>query len=202
MDSRIPNIVFGYHGCDEEVGRAVINGDTQLKSSENDFDWLGHGIYFWENAPNRAWQFANEQKARGIVKTPFVIGAVLVLGNCMDLLDIHHHATLFRAYEYLRTMFPGDLEKLSNKGGKDKVLRYLDCAVFLGLHDSLKQSNEATIDSIRCAFEEGKPSFPGSGILDKTHIQICVRNPACMKGFFRPLDENGVVIKFNGRSMK
>ena len=202
MDSHIPNIVFGYHGCDEKVGRAVINGDTQLKPSENDFDWLGHGVYFWDGAPNRAWQFANEQKARGVLKTPFVIGAILDLKNCMDLLDVNHHQALLTTYEIMNTEFPDEMEKLSNKGGKDKVLRYLDCAVFIKLHSFIQEENDTPIDSIRCAFEEGKPSFPGSGILDKTHIQICVRNPACVKGYFLPVDENGVVIKFNGRSLK
>ena len=196
MQSHLPFIVLGFHGCDAEVGRAVIAGDAQLQHSRNDYDWLGHGVYFWENAPWRAWQFACEQQKRGVVKTPFVIGAVLDLGNCVNLLDIRHHQTLKNTYEIYKNMFPDELGQIANKGGKDKLLRYLDCVVFLALHSILEHTNEPPADSIRCAFEEGVPSFPGSGILDKTHIQICVRNPSCVKGYFRPLDEKGAILKF------
>lgn len=41
-------------------------------------------------------------------------------------------------------------------------------------------------------FTEGKPLYPGAGFHEKSHIQICVRNPNCIKGYFRilePLDE-------------
>ena len=76
------------------------------------------------------------------------------------------------------------------------MLRYLDCAVFEAVHLSMK-TNQKPYDTIRCAFEEGTPTYPGSGILDKTHIQICVRNTRCIKGYFRPLDENGTALKFD-----
>ena len=196
MVTHLPFIVLGFHGCDEKVGRAVIAGETQLQHSRNDYDWLGHGIYFWENAPWRAWQFACEQKKRGVVKTPFVIGALLDLGDCVNLLDINHHQTLRDAYEIYNGMFPDESVRAINKGGGNRVLRRLDCAVFQALHFTLENNHELPVDSVRCAFEEGSPTFPGSDILDKTHIQICIRNPACVKGYFRPLDENGALLKF------
>jgi hypothetical protein len=43
-----PTWVLGYHGCDREVGEAVLAGETELLPSENDWDWLGTGIYFCE----------------------------------------------------------------------------------------------------------------------------------------------------------
>jgi len=197
MQSHLPFIVLGFHGCDEKVGRAVIAGDAQLQHSRNDYDWLGHGVYFWENAPWRAWQFAREQKRRGVVKTPFVIGAVLDLGNCVNLLDIHYHETLKTAHEFYNAMVPDESNRAANKGGKDKLLRCLDCAVIQSMHLVLEQSEKIPVDSVRCAFEEGEPSFPGSGILDKTHIQICIRNPVCIKGYFRPLRGDGTPLEFD-----
>ena len=195
MHARIPNLVFGFHGCDEKIGRALINGKKQLRASENNYDWLGHGIYFWENAPHRAWQWACEQKERGALKKPFVVGAMLDLGDCMDLLDIHHHETLKNAYELYKMMAPEGL--VENKGGKDKALRYLDCAVINILHKRLNDNREKPIDSIRCAFEEGNPAFQGSNILDKAHIQICIRTTQCIKGYFRPLNTRGSALDFN-----
>jgi len=197
MFLKLPSIVFGFHGCDEEVGHAVIAGAMPLKASENDYDWLGHGIYFWENAPHRAWQFACEQQKRGRIKKPFVVGVILDLGNCMDLLDTHYHEFLKVGHHSYKSMFPELIQKITNKGGEDKVLRYLDCAIFQFVHFNLKATQEPPFDSIRCAFEEGTPTYPGSGILDKTHIQICVRNTRCIKGYFRPLDENGTALKFD-----
>jgi hypothetical protein len=40
-------------------------------------------------------------------------------------------------------------------------------------------------DSVRCAFAEGPPAFPGAGIRAASHIQIAVRNPGCIIGVFR-----------------
>ena len=48
-------IVIGYHGTRRETARKIINHETKFKSSSNEYDWLGHGIYFWEHAPQQAW---------------------------------------------------------------------------------------------------------------------------------------------------
>lgn len=41
-------------------------------------------------------------------------------------------------------------------------------------------------DSVRGAFTEGVPAYPGTQFGDKNHIQVCVRNKKCIKGFFLP----------------
>jgi hypothetical protein len=41
-------------------------------------------------------------------------------------------------------------------------------------------------DTLRGAFMEGEPIYPDAGFHSKNHIQICVRNSACIKGFFLP----------------
>ena len=56
--SRRSNLVIGFHGCDQSVVEKVIAGKTELLASTNDYDWLGSGIYFWENNEERAWQWA------------------------------------------------------------------------------------------------------------------------------------------------
>ena len=35
-------------------------------------------------------------------------------------------------------------------------------------------------------FWEGKPLYPNAGFAEKNHIQICVCNPNCIKGYFLP----------------
>jgi hypothetical protein len=44
--------VFGFHGCDKRVADAVLTGKTKLSASENAYDWLARGIYFWEHGPD------------------------------------------------------------------------------------------------------------------------------------------------------
>jgi hypothetical protein len=48
-----------------------------------------------------------------------------------------------------------------------------------------KKCNE-TFDSVRGVFWEGNEPYPNAGFREKNHIQISVRNPNCIKGFFIP----------------
>lgn len=56
--SNRPNLVIGFHGCDKSVSDKVITGEENLLASKNDYDWLGNGIYFWENNEDRALEWA------------------------------------------------------------------------------------------------------------------------------------------------
>jgi hypothetical protein len=84
-------IVLAYDGCDRRVGESILAGKTELKPSKNKHDWLGHGIYFWENNRKRAWDWAKfmaqSPAFKGRVKEPFAIGAAIDLGNCLDLTE-------------------------------------------------------------------------------------------------------------------
>ena len=98
--SRRSNLVIGFHGCDRSVVEKVIAGKTELIASTNDYDWLGSGIYFWENNVERSWQWAKElsKRSNSSIKTPAVIGAVIDLGYCFDLclyLKFMAHVPLF-----------------------------------------------------------------------------------------------------------
>ena len=44
-------------------------------------------------------------------------------------------------------------------------------------------------DSVRAAFLEGEPLYPGSMFRKQNHIQIAVINPNCIKGIFLPREE-------------
>jgi hypothetical protein len=41
-------------------------------------------------------------------------------------------------------------------------------------------------ETVRGAFLEGAPAYPGAGFARESHIQIAVRNPSCILGVFRP----------------
>jgi len=44
----ISAMIVGYHGCDQSVADRRAVGRSVFRASDNDYDWLGRGIYFWE----------------------------------------------------------------------------------------------------------------------------------------------------------
>jgi hypothetical protein len=81
----------------------------------------------------------------------------------------------------------------SNKRGGDSndlLVRELDCAVIEKLHKKRQNNKLRPFDSVRGVFTEGKELYPGAGFRDKNHIQICIRNPNCIKGYFLPRKES------------
>jgi hypothetical protein len=195
MYSSLPTFVIGFHGCDKSVQRKVLSGKENLKKSENKYDWLGNGVYFWENNHERALQYAREikkhpEKHTTIIKSPAVIGAIIHVGNCFNLLDSKYIKALRNAYEgYVEVAksisFPVPKNEKRDKGGFP-LKRNLDRAVIEYMHATNKLKPYHTV---RGVFTEGEEIYPGSGFYEKSHVQICVRNPNCIKGYFLPRKE-------------
>lgn len=186
-----PSLVLGFHACEREIGEGLLNGTKGFKASSNDFDWLGNGMYFWENSPSRAEAYGIElQKKRKKLKDPYVIGAVIHLGRCFNLLETHSLEILKASYYLMKDTYDAaKLEMPYNEqafqGDTDSLYRKLDCAVIQFMHKNMKDNNP--FDSVRGAFWEGKELYPNAGFKEKNHIQICINNPNCIKGFFKPL---------------
>jgi len=179
------------------VAEKVFAGKASLTASENNYDWLGHGVYFWEHNALRAFEFAQDvqnQSSRGSskIKRPAVVGAIVDLGFCLNLLDSRSIEMVKQAYDDL-VLFHAEAEEPlpSNAGGPDRLLRRLDCAVIEMLHATREDRNEPPLDTVRAAFIEGKRIYKKAGFHTKNHIQLCVRNVACIKGYFRVLGEDG-----------
>jgi hypothetical protein len=185
-------LVIGFHGCDAALVKKLISGKTTLRNSRNSYDWLGSGIYFWENNQQRALEFANELKdtQRSKIKSPAVVGAVLDLGFCLDLMDAEHiqlveesYLNLVASCQTLGLPIPVN----QNVGAStDLLLRDLDCAVVNNLHNQRRNNNLPPYDSVRSAFIEGPALYEKAGFHRKNHIQICIQNPNCIKGYFLP----------------
>jgi len=189
---RLPGLVLGFHGCDKSVGEAILKDPKKhLDRSANDYDWLGGGIYFWENDPLRALEFAQFAKAhpvasKGKIKTPCVIGAVIDLGLCCNLLDRRALDEIKKSYELLETAFKSVGNPLP-VNGKGRMARRLDCLVIENVHTERKRQKIKEYDTVRGAFWEGDALYPGANIERLNHVQIAVRNPdQCIRGYFRP----------------
>jgi hypothetical protein len=188
-----PGLLIGFHGCEKSVRDSIVSGISMLKASENGYDWLGGGFYFWENNYDRALEFAQNPPGKKKYKVPSVLGAIIDLGYCLDLLDTKYLRLVKGSYNnFVLSVYTNEQEIPKNKavkGSKDKLLRELDCAVIENLHTMQRQIQFDPFDSVRGVFVEGDELYPGAGFHDKNHIQICIRNPNCIKGFFIPRDE-------------
>jgi hypothetical protein len=157
-----------------------------FRPSNNEYDWLGPGIYFWEANPGRGLDFAQEAARRkpSRIKEPFVIGAVLELGLCLDLTTAAGIEWVRVAYDSLaKSAAAGGVQLPTNSA--DGLRRNLDCAVLRRLHSILDAQGLPPVDTVKGVFTEGGPVYPGAGFNEKTHIQIVVRNQQCIKGVFR-----------------
>lgn len=184
--------VVAYHGCDRSVVQSVLTQRVALKASRKAHDWLGHGIYFWEHGPDRARQWAENKAAGGEIQEPAVLGAIIHLGNCFDLLDTQYTGLLAQAWPQLKESLRLAGKSIPENQAKDpadpiKPLRKLDCLVLNWTVERLESAIDSRFDSVRGIFQEGETAFQGSMIHTKSHIQIAVRNPACIVGFFAPI---------------
>lgn len=187
--------MLGFHGCDRKIGEQILGGkEPHLLPSEKKYDWFGHGIYFWEGNPGRAMQWAEQRMEEGKIKAPFVLGAIIDLRHCLDLFDSDGVAQVKQAHtELLQYLSKAQQEVPKNVGNTaDKAGRALDCAVMNALQQYRKDRDETEYDSVRGPFLEGNEIYAGAGFRSENHIQLCVRNTACIKGYFRPLQDSSV----------
>jgi hypothetical protein len=184
---RFARVILGYHGCEARFATRLLDGTMPIDSwnpSENKYDWLGRGIYFWEHSPLRALRWARERR-RSKAARPAVVGAVVQLGRCFDLLNEEITSLLTDTYGSLEEGFRARGEQLPKNRGPEGKMRVLDCLVINDCLDRLG-SQGIEYDTVRGAFREGPEVYPGAGFARETHIQVAVRNPACILGVFRP----------------
>lgn len=174
-------VVVGFHACQREFAESLTRGDissAEWKPSENPYDWLGKGIYFWERNKRRALQWAAKQ----VKGKAAIIQAEIELGECLDLADTIYLSQLRGTFDNLQRIYgeSGLLLPVNSKSG----LRKLDRLVIDKFVESMECDEggyKIKFDTVSAPFEEGNPVFPGSFIRDQSHVQIAVRDPAMIK---------------------
>ena len=119
--------------------------------------------------------------------------AVALLSDMRNALETAYEALLEER---------GGVDLLPKNGqGRELWKRHLDCAVINMVHQ-IRELTQSTVwrkenpnklplpsyDTVRGAFWEGGPIYPDARIEKKNHVQICVRNRECIKGYFRPIE--------------
>ena len=127
-------------------------------------------MYFWEYAPHRAREWAEQRVRRDFA----VLEARIRLGRCLNLLDIEHMAGLRRAFQraFLRLGERGIAMPMNLDDG-----RYYRDQMVVELYCQLQQEEgQVPFQSVRGCYPEGEPMFPNSRILSRAHVQVAVRD--------------------------
>ena len=161
--------IYGYHGTSQTKAANILKHG--FRASDNDYDWLGTGIYFFQDAPLRARQWATQQYP----DNPAVIRSLIRLDNCIDLFDIGWQPLLKNVCNSFVEQYRETNRPLPKQQPDRSKAHRLDCAFFNFAIELI--CREQPIDSIRAAFIEGDRLFPDSAIFNLAHIQIAIRNP-------------------------
>ena len=174
---------MAYHGCSIETAQIVLGG-SEFLVRENSYDWLGPGVYFWENDPIRALQWASLPERK--IERPTLVGAVIDLGRCLDLTTQEGIGALRDAYAGLVELHALTEEPLPKNVGSEKGKRNLDCAVIKHLHRARNRiAPNEPYQTVRALFVEGEVVYEGAGFHDRTHVQVCVADQGKILGVFR-----------------
>lgn len=175
----VPRTVIGYHACRKSFAHSLVSGSLKVrdwKPSRNDYDWLGEGVYFWEHAPGRAWQWAIQR----FKDDRAVVAAEIRLGRCLDLADTAYTDLLQKMHEGTMKYYRANGWTMPANAGKDQKLRRLDRLVIDRLNEASDLPTGPYFQTVRCPFEEGDPVYPGGMIKTQSHIQIAVRDRNCI----------------------
>lgn len=190
-----------YHGCDITTRDDLISGRLKhLSHSNNQYDWLGPGAYFFEGDVERALLFAqasqrNPEKRYTAkpIATPAVVGAVLQVQNWLDMTTqagIKEFSLAYQTFAYGLSAAgkPVPANRPASDFDTDVIYRALDSAVFTWLHKARESQDPPlpAFQAVRAAFHQGEAVAPTSGFHANTHIQISLRDNTCVIGWFLP----------------
>lgn len=172
--SALIDIVPGYHGTSRERAEQILSDG--FHPSRNAYDWLGHGVYFFERAPARALEWSRKLVGP---EQACVVAADVELRDCLDLTDLPGVAKLRPFFQLFVDIYGRDYVAGLRQ---TEMARRFDCEVINWACDQLEE-RYGPIRVIREAFPEGLPFWSdpegrlaSSGLLDLSHVQLLVRD--------------------------
>ena len=183
-------IVLGYHGCSRETAEGILSGKIRhLRCSNSSSEWLGRGVYFWENSYDRALQWATDTLK---AKEPTVVGAIINPGHCLDLADSEWLKALKKVSKDFEKRYQEQFGKPVEPNDIARRFHPYDCALINDFCDVWARAGNAPINTVRAAFPEGNP-IVNSSFRTLNHIQWAVLTPSeSIVGYFRPTQKRGI----------
>lgn len=162
------SIIRAYHAGHTEAIEQFIHYGYGIRESPSRNNWLGAGIYFWDNDPRRAerWQV---QYGRGCI-LECEIETELLIDMLIDDQRSQDFFALAQPY----------LEKLKLKNDRSQEYFGLDGEIINQVRPTLQARGYC---GIRMAFCLGQPLAAEGNLFPNQHIQVClwdistIRNP-------------------------
>lgn len=183
----MPRTVRAFHGTTLTAARSITSGHAPWRPSANAHDWLGHGIYFFEESLSLAVDWAlgvtRQIASLGQIDSPAVIAADIDLTDCVDLCSGKWNANLSQIYSKLSHPIRAQhAPRLTTAAGIDhdigdqvtqQVLahNFTDTAVIDTLCRDLTK-NGTPVTCKRAAFSDGDQLYTNSYFFRRTQIQI------------------------------
>ena len=171
VDAFAPCVV-GYHATHGAAATALLSGlrrGEAWRPSARDGDWLGHGVYFWQDSVEAAQWWA---RSRGWSSWA-IVGAHVQLGRCLDLLRSAEALPRLQAI-HARLSQSGLVNFNANK--------MLDCAVFNAYYSLAETIDEPVQTARGLSLPRGRlPLWPHCGIHVGAYIQLVVLDQECIE---------------------
>lgn len=156
----------GEHGTSVHALDSILR--EGFRRSRNVWDWLGDGVYFWENNFSRAREWATEQHG----SDGCVVRASIELRDCVDLTNRGWFQLMRDHADELRRRMDEAGIALPRQAGKNHAQ---DRLVVNYLVERLEAAGVG-VACLRAVFSEGEPAFQSSGFYSQAHVQIAVRD--------------------------
>ncbi|HEX8245400.1 MAG TPA: hypothetical protein VF541_17935 [Longimicrobium sp.] len=171
---------IGFHGTSIERAERILVAGFQI--SRNDWDWLGDGAYFFQDGRARAAEWARERFGNQAA----VVGAEIELDGCIDLLDITWERVLANAHaRYVEQLALTGAPLPAQTRGAHRLARHV-----LNYLAGRMAEDGMLVRTVRAAFAEGEPIYPGSALLSRSHVQIAVRDLSAIVRAWRVNEED------------
>ena len=150
---------------------ATVQTGYGIRWSTANHDWLGHGIYFWEDISwAEWWQAERWHESRRV--GPGAILAAEINTECLLDLGSRSDAVYFRSEA--RTSF----EAIQNRNNplindRENQRFFLDCAVANSVREKLAVAGK---HGLRMPFYLGQSLTPGGNFFAHQHLQVCLWN--------------------------
>lgn len=154
------SLVKAYHAGELAEIDCLIRQGFGIRHSSSQGNWLGDGVYFWENDPVRAeeWQIQRNKGA--------ILECEIDTSFLLNLLVKNEYSTEF----YGRA---GQIANhLSLRNQKDAQKFDLDNQIFKAIQKSFQL--DKGLCGVRMAFYLGESITPDGNLYENQHIQICL----------------------------
>jgi hypothetical protein len=187
-----------YHGTTVELAKRIFD-QRKFKVSRNTYDWLGPGVYFYQDSPLKAlaWaqRYAVEECAKGTAAA--VIAVDIDLSSSFDIFRPENHEILVEVHRQTKAN-PTELQNVkqhrpvlrredgerfhlfnSQPLGHDRLMgnNFVDAKTVSRAIQIVTDKRQVAYNCARYFFWEGKELYSGSYFFDHSNLQLCILGP-------------------------